>query len=208
MPEVLDIRELGGDEPRRSPVDVPADTEQGSESSGGDAPSAPSRWRRSAAVGIVVVLLMAVAYMLTVARPESGARGRVADAASPAERAARGALDGWAAFASTGDVDRLRDTFDPAGPQFERLNAEAPTVKGQAIPGIPYRFSATVLRSSAGRDQEQQVVVTDVVVTRPGEADQRFVWELVLRRTDNRWLLWTVHDRTTAAPLSSTGGAP
>ena len=205
MPEVLDIRELGGDDPRPGPAEVPAETEPESESPGRDA---PPRWRRSTAVGIVVVLLMGVAYMLTVGRLEGGARGRVADTASPPERAARAALDAWAAFGSTGDVEQLRDTFDPAGPQFERLNAEAPGVKARAVPGAPYRFSATVLGSSAGRDHDEQLVVADIVVTRPGETDQRFSWELVMRRSDSRWLLWTAHDSAAASSSPTTGGPP
>lgn len=205
MPEVLDIRELGGDEPRRRPAEVRAETEPESESAGSDA---PPRWRRNAAVGIVVVLLMGVAYMLTVGRADSGARARVADTASPTERAARAALDAWAAFGSTGDVEQLRDTFDPAGPQFERLTDEAAGVKARAVPGSPYRFSGTVLRSSAGRDHDEQVVVADVVVTRPGETDQRFTWELVMRRTNGRWLLWTVHDSAAVSNPTTTGGPP
>ena len=204
MPEVLDIRELGGEEPRPDRAGVPAEAEGKAESAGG---GAPPRWRSGAAVSVVVVLSLAVAYVFTVGGA-GGRRAKVVDATSPAERAARAALDAWATFASTGDVEALRGTFDPSGPQLERLKAEAPGVKARAAPGVPYRFSATVLRSSAGLDSHEQVVGAEVVVSRPGETDQRFIWELVMRSTDGRWLLWTVHDRAAASNATTTGGAP
>lgn len=143
-------------------------------------------------------------------RPASrAAPPKLASTAPPAEQAARAALDAWARFASTGDVAALRDTFDPAGPQLARLSAEAPSVAARAAGGPPYSFSATVLYITTGRNQDEQLVAADVVLSRAGKPDQRFAWELVLRRSgpDAGWLLWTVRDRAAAYP-STTRGAP
>jgi hypothetical protein len=206
VPEVLDLRELGGDDPRR---DSP--TAAGAEPASGALDwSAASGWRRWAALAVVLVLFLAVAYVLGVGR--SGvAPTREKQNATPGEVAAaqgaRDALDAWARFASSGDLDQLRGPFDPAGPQLARLKAEAPGVAARAAGGA-YSFSAEVLGVNAGRNRDEQLVGADVVVSRSGESDQRFTWELVLRRSEERWLLWTVRDQDSASRSASIGGAP
>ena len=204
MPEVLDLRELGGDEPR--PTGTEDDTEGAAEA--GDAPPA-SGWRRGAAIGVVLLLGLAVAYMLTAGRAGGGGPAstpEVTGVALPTEDAARAALDAWARFASTGDIDHVRETFHPAGPQLARLNAEAQAGRVQPAGGAPYAFSATSLRVSSGRNDDEQVVAADVVVSRPGETDQRFKWELVMRSIDNRWVLWTVRDPGSGSTAAARGG--
>ena len=199
------MRELGGDEPR--PGASGAQTDQLQERPD---PAGPPPWRRRAAVGVVIVLFLGVAYMLTAGRPQSAttAHGQGPASAPPVELAARAALDAWARFASTGDLDQLRDTFDPAGPQLARLTSEAPALRSRPLTDDPYTFSATVLSVGAGPNRDEQLVAADVVVSRPGETDQRFAWELVLRRSGGSWLLWTVNDRAPTHSSATTGGAP
>ena len=207
MPEVLGLRELGGEEP--DGAGVAAGAEDGAAEA---APVVgPPRWRRRAAVAVVGLLLLAVGYMLSAGSPRGGGVPPTTEAPpveSPVEKAVRAALDAWAKFASTGDLGPVRATFDPAGPQLARLNSEAAGVKARPAGGGPYTFSAKVFGVGSGRDRDEQLVTADVVVTRSGEADQRFTWELVMRHTDGRWLLWTVRDRASSVAATTRGGAP
>jgi alkylhydroperoxidase family enzyme len=205
VPEVLDIRELGGDEPGpESATAADAAPDVAGALDGG----APSRWRRRAAAGVVAVLFVSVGYLLTAGRPRTaGTRGtgEAATAAAPVEQAQR-ALDAWARFASTGDLNQLGDTFDRSGPQFARLSAEATAMRAATLNGAPYAFSATVVGVSAGDGHDEQVVAAELVLSRPGETDQNFAWDLVLRRSGGQWRLWTVRER--AAASTTTRGTP
>ena len=209
MPEVLDVRELGDDgdgdnEDLLAPAPGPPSTEA---SSTGAAAPRPGPWRRRTGMAVVALLGLSVLYMLTVGRPASTApEPAPTKPATPVEAAARAALDAWAGFASTGDVAPLAESFHPAGPQLARLRAEASAVAARASSERPYTFSATALRPAPASGDEQ-LVAADVVVSRPGEADQRFAWELVMRRSggQGRWVLWTVRDRS-AGPASTTAG--
>ena len=97
----------------------------------------------------------------------------------------------------------MRDTFDAGGPQFAQLAGE----EVSPVAGPPYRFDATRRPYLPGGRAGEQVVMADVVVSRPGEADQSFSWEIVMRQgADQSWRLWTVRDR--AASDASVGGAP
>ncbi len=211
MPEVLGIRELG-DEPEPRPEVAGPDLVDGD---GEDVVSferrrSPSVWRRWGAILVVVALALAVARSLggggavpTSTEPASTAAPTTVVVAPPAEAAAWAALEDWARFATTGDLDALRDTFDAGGPQFAQLAGE----EISPVAGPPYRFDATIGPTSAGSRVGEQVVMADVVVSRPGEADQRFSWEVVMRQgADQSWRLWTVRAR--AASNASVGGAP
>ena len=205
MAEVLDILELGDEPPRPGPTvatPAPVDVDVSSEAS--DDELAPSRWRRWGGVVVVAVLALAVAYTVAEggASQAPPARPSTIAIAPGAEVAARAALEEWARFATAGDVEALRDTFDPAGPQFAQLAGETHAAGG----GQHYRFDATVGRTSAGSRPGEELVMADVVVARPGETDQHFAWELVMRQADDKvWRLWTVRDR---APAAASGGAP
>ena len=65
--------------------------------------------------------------------------------------------------------------------------------------GAPYAFTATGMQVGAGSSAEERVVVADVVVSRAGESDQRFAWDLVMRQSEGRWRLWTVRERASGS---------
>ena len=181
MREVLGLRELGGED------DEPGEV--------------VARGEAVAAAGVVIALFVGVGYMLTLGRPPGAERPSVveAPAAVPVselvEDAARAALDAWARFADSGDVDHLEAVFDPGGPQFARLRTEAPGLAASPAAGAPYAFTATAMQVGAGSYEDERVVVADVVVSKVGEADRRFAWELVMRTSEGRWRLWTVRER-------------
>ena len=210
MREVLGLRELGGDDAEE--VVAPDDAERVGEPADVNVAVGERGWRRRAAAGVVVALFLGVGYMLTVGRPPgAGSRGIAeAPAAEPVESvedAAWAALDAWARFADTGDVDQLGVAFDRGGPQFSRLRAEVAGLAERPAGGAPYVFSATAMQVGAGINKDERVLVADVVVSRAGEADQRFAWELVLRKSEGRWRLWTVRDRSAVDGLGP-GGRP
>lgn len=201
MREVLGLRELGGEDDEAGEVVAPDEVVAAGDESVDAAVAVGERgWRRRAAAGVVIALFAGVGYMLTLGRPPGVGSTRTAQAPAvpviePVEEAARAALDAWARFANTGDVDQLGGVFDRGGPQFARLQAEAPVVGGRPAGGAPYAFTATAMKVAAGSSAEERVVVADVVVSRPGETDQRFAWELVMRKSEDRWRLWTVRER-------------
>lgn len=220
MREVLGLRELGGEDDESGEVVAPDEVERVGEGVGEPAEGAVDvgarGWRVRAAAGVVIALFVGVGYMLTLGRPPGAERpsiveappsARAAAAGESVEDAARAALDAWARFADSGDVDHLEAVFDPGGPQFARLRAEAPGLAARPGAGGRYAFTATAMQVGAGSSADERVVVADVVVSRVGETDQRFAWELVMRRGEGRWRLWTVRERAALDGVGS-GGRP
>jgi hypothetical protein len=100
--------------------------------------------------------------------------------------AAEAALEAWGRWAGDGDLAHLDQTFAD-GPQLAQLHTEDPAI----MPGLPYRFDlvdATVPQAGLVRGT--------VLLTRPGEREQRFHWDIELVQVDGKWRLWTV--RTTS----------
>jgi hypothetical protein len=217
MREVLGLRELGGEDDGAG--DVVAFDEllaPGDESADGPEPPddavSAAGWRRRTAAGVVIALFVGVGYMLTFGRPPGAGPPSVGPDAGQAparptsesvEDAARAALDAWARFADSGDVDHLGVAFDRGGPQFARLQSEARVLATRPAAGARYSFTATGLRVSPRGQDEERVVEADVVVSRAGETDQRFAWQLVMRNSEGQWRLWTVRDR-----VGADGGRP
>ena len=92
------------------------------------------------------------------------------------------ALEDWGQWAGDGDLSHLDNTFAD-GPQLAQLRREDPAIE----PGAPYLF---VLEE--GGVVEPGVVRGTVVLSRPGETEQRFRWDLELVDVDGRWRVWTV----------------
>jgi hypothetical protein len=109
--------------------------------------------------------------------------------------AAEAALTAWGQFAVTGDVELLEGSFDTTGPQYRALVDEAAAIAADPPGPPPYDVeleTASVEEASAN----EAVVAVAVAWARPGEPDQRFAWNLVMRRSQTgQWLLWTVRVR-------------
>jgi hypothetical protein len=110
---------------------------------------------------------------------------------------AQQALTAWGEFAVTGDLGKLGDTFWKEGPQYQELAKEAPALKSKHLGSPPYKFTLTpsrVLDASGG----QKIARGTVNVTRPGEQEQTFHWDVYLRKAPGsnpeQWRLWTVAD--------------
>lgn len=130
--------------------------------------------RARLALALALVALM-VGGFYWLQRPDPGA--------APSELAAvAAALEDWGQWAGDGDLNHLEDSFAD-GPQLAQLRREDASIE----PGAPYAFVLEV-----GEVVEPGLVRGTVVVSRPGETEQRFHWDLELAEVDGTWRLWTV----------------
>ncbi|MGH8874107.1 MAG: hypothetical protein ACRDVM_02475, partial [Acidimicrobiia bacterium] len=106
--------------------------------------------------------------------------------------AAEDALQAWGEFAVTGRVVLLEGTFDPAGPQYQQLASEASGLQAEPLGPPPYQF---ILHSPKVLGEGDELVVRgSVTMSRLSEPDRHYSWDLVMRRREGRWLLWTVEE--------------
>ena len=186
MPEVIDIRTAGeegdGEEVEHTP--------------------APARRVVLAAVAAVVVVF-GLAYLLWGGghRPTES----TPDGEGPVVAVASGALEAWGRFGVSGRLDDVAPYFDPDGPQFARFREEATAIAANPAGPPPYRFAMS--DATVERRGEDWVVRGPVVVSRSGEADRRYDWELVVRLRNGGWAVWTVRD-SGGEPAGAVGGRP
>ncbi len=192
MPEVIDIRPAGGDRDDEFEADDP-----------------PEQGRRVVLVALAaVVAVFAVAYL---ALGRSGNGQSTPSGAAPAGAKAQvvgvasGALQAWGRFAVSGRLEELTPYFDPDGPQFAQFRREAADLAAHPTGPPEYRFAMS--DATAERKGDDWLVRGPVVVSRPGEADQRFTWELVVRQKGEGWAVWTVRE-SGGGPASTVGGKP
>jgi hypothetical protein len=108
--------------------------------------------------------------------------------------AAATALDAWAAFAGSGDLDVLEGSFHPRGPQLAQLREEATTLPVDAD-APPYTYRLDDARVVVHGEQ-RAVVRGTVVAERDGASTGSFDWDLTLRPgPDGTWMLWRVDPR-------------
>ncbi len=103
-----------------------------------------------------------------------------------------GALVAWGAFAVTGDMAVLESWFDPKGPQYRQLAAEAEELA--AVPLGPPSYSVAMFDPVVVEGEGETRVTGRVVFSRPGEASQSFAWDVVVRGPDDRLRIWTVSE--------------
>lgn len=130
---------------------------------------------RFAAAWLLVTSLLAVWWLLVRDPPPTQVAGETEAAAQ--------ALNAWAVFANTGDLGAVSDFFATNGPQFQRLRTEAARIQT----GESYVFELTNAELVAAG-----IVRGIVTVSRNGEPDQVFRWDIEMVRDGARWKLWTV----------------
>lgn len=106
-----------------------------------------------------------------------------AEAESGEIPAAVQALQAWAAFVNTGDLSMVSESFVVGGPQYEQLRSEIESIE----PGPQYTFALTEATVVA-----EGVVRGVVTISRPGQRDQVFNWDIELDKEGARWKLWSV----------------
>lgn len=104
--------------------------------------------------------------------------------------AAQAALDGWAVYASTGDLAEVEGLIDPGGPQFAQLLGEASTIVNG---GGSYSF--VLDEPAASMRGGYPVVSAELAVLLDAEVIENLEWDIYLVEREGVWLLWTVEDR-------------
>ena len=103
---------------------------------------------------------------------------------------AQDALDGWARFASSGDLGAVDGLIDPEGPQYAQLVGEASTLE---VEGSEYGF--TLEQATTEIRDGFPVVSATVVLTIDGEPFDEIAWDIYLVERSGTWLRWTVDER-------------
>jgi len=152
-------------------------------------------WVSLIGIAVVVGLLiwLVVALLPRTVRPGGG----TPVATSPQERLiadSRAALVDWGKFGVSGDLNVVKASFWPNGPQYKLLATESPKLKKHPLGPPAYQFvlqdPVTVLRADKG-----QLVRGVVKSTRQGQQTRTFRWDIYMRQDPNaggRWRLWTV----------------
>jgi hypothetical protein len=193
MPEVLDVQ-LEDDVDLESPPLQPAPP-----------------WRRLLGLALVVVLALAGAYSVFVQPRSSAPEDRTAQpdpAAASVLRATNLALEAWGQFAVSGNLDLVARTFDQSGPQFTRFIHESRLITPKPAGPPAYVFAMAAPKVMPGPNLRARIVRGEVVVTRDGEAERRYGWDLVMRNAAGRWVVWTVQTTKDKAAAPTPGARP
>ena len=170
------------------------------------------RWGLPLAIAIVAALTLTVLVRTVgpgrMSRRPTGPYAAVTSSTvslasqEPQIKVAEAALAAWGHFAVSGELSDLADLFDPDGPQYQQLVADV-RVPREPTSQPPYDVTLSDARL---REVEAGRVMVEGVVhwTRPGEQEQRHVWELEFRsQTGAPWRLWTV--RNSAGAVGAPG---
>lgn len=156
--------------------------------------------RRRAWVSLLgVAVIIALLVWLVIALLPRGGGGGIT---TPVETSAqdrliadsRQALQDWGRFGVSGDLNLVKTSFWPGGPQYKQLARESPRLKQRPIGPPAYQFTledpVTVLQ--AGKDRLVRGVVKS---TRQGVPSRSFRWDIYMRQdagSGGRWRVWTV----------------
>jgi len=147
--------------------------------------------------GIAVAIGVLVALVVVLLSGGGTHASRTPVATSVQERVladSRKALQDWGRFGVSGDLNPVKASFWPQGPQYKQLQREAPRLSQHPIGSPAYQFAleAPVVVLVAGNDR----IVRGVVKTsRRGEPTLTFHWDIYMRQdraAGGRWRIWTV----------------
>ena len=152
-------------------------------------------WVSLAGVVIVVGLLV---WLVIALLPRNGGGGITTPVDTSAQERlladSRQALQDWGRFGVSGDLNVVKASFWPDGPQYKQLTREASRLRQHPIGPPAYQFAlqdpVTVLQ--AGGDRLVRGVVKS---TRQGQPTRSFRWDIYMRQdraAGGRWRVWTV----------------
>lgn len=160
-----------------------------------------SRRRANRRTWLLIALLVVVAIVLawlTVRMPGDERQAATATTTVDQRALADGqrALADWGRFAVSKDLGVVKESFWSNGPQYKELATEARQGKALGPPAYQITMSGARVLPRSGNER---VLRGKVQVTRPGEVEQNYEWDVLMRRDDKaggRWRLWTVVDRS------------
>ncbi len=137
-------------------------------------------WVSLAGVVIVVGLLV---WLVIALLPRNGGGGITTPVDTSAQERlladSRQALQDWGRFGVSGDLNVVKASFWPDGPQYKQLTREAPRLRQHPIGPPAYQFAlqdpVTVLQ--AGGDRLVRGVVKS---TRQGQPTRSFRWDIYM----------------------------
>jgi hypothetical protein len=156
--------------------------------------------RRRAWVSLfaVAVIIGLVVWLVIALLPRSGGRGITTPVQTTAQDKliadSRQALADWGRFGVSGDLNQVKSSFWPDGPQYKQLVRESPRLKQHPIGPPAYQFALEdpVAILQAGKDRLVRGVVKS---TRQGTPSRSFRWDIYMRQDPSaggRWRVWTV----------------
>jgi hypothetical protein len=152
-------------------------------------------WVSVAGVAVVIGL---VVWLVIALLPRGGGGVTTAPVdTTPRDRVladSRQALRDWGRFGVSGDLNVVKASFWPNGPQYQQLAREAPRLRQRPLGPPAYQFvlEGPVVVLEAGGDRLVRGVVKS---TRQGEPTRSFHWDIYMRQdrgAGGRWRLWTV----------------
>ena len=134
--------------------------------------------RMRLATATLLVVGLGVGFWNVTSMPE--ARGKIGEGEI---ETAQAAVNAWASFASTGDIEFVSPWFAADGPQYAQLQVEVAKI----VPGGVYHFAL-----SGARVVGPGLVRGSVTVTSESGETQRYRWDIELVQQGRTWKVWTV----------------
>lgn len=100
------------------------------------------------------------------------------------------ALAGWGKFAVNGNLDEVRPFFVTTGSQFQRFESESRSLRDNPPGGTPLIMKTS--NEQAQRAGSDWIVTSDVLVSRAGEQDQQFKWEMRVSKVNDAWQISSI----------------
>jgi hypothetical protein len=151
-------------------------------------------WVTIAGIGIALALLV---WLIIILLPGGGG-GNAPVSTTVEDRVvadSRTALQDWGRFGVSGDLNAVKASFWPQGPQYKELTQESPQLRQHPLGPPAYQFALTGAPQVLPAGGNQRIVRGVVTTSRPGKPTRSFRWDIYLRpdtSAGGRWRVWTV----------------
>ncbi|HZD67892.1 MAG TPA: hypothetical protein VFA45_02920 [Actinomycetes bacterium] len=148
--------------------------------------------------GIAIVLALLVWLVIILLTSGGGGGGNASARTTVEDRVladSRTALRDWGRFGVSGDLNAVKTSFWPQGPQYKQLSKEAPRLRQHPLGPPAYQFVLTGTPRVLPAGGNQRIVRGVVTTSRPGQPTRSFRWDIYLRAdpgAGGRWRVWTV----------------
>jgi hypothetical protein len=152
-------------------------------------------WVTIAGIAIVIGLLV---WLVIVLLPGGGSNNAATTTTTLDQRVvadSKTALADWGQFGVSGDLNKVKDSFWPDGPQYKQLSKESAGLRKNPLGPPPYQFVLTGTPQVLSAGSNQRIVRGVVTTSRTGEPTRSFRWDIYLRpdpHAGGRWRVWTV----------------
>jgi hypothetical protein len=153
-------------------------------------------------IGAIAVVLALLVWLVIILLPSGGGSGggerNVPVATTVEDRVladSKRALQDWGKFGVSGDLNAVKASFWPQGPQYKQLTREAPGLRQRPLGQPAYQFLLTGAPQVLPAGKDQRIVRGVVTTSRPGQPTRSFRWDMYMRRdasAGGRWRVWTV----------------